>query len=106
MYNYKGDYMNINTIELSKIVKSINLIDIREPFEFSYGHIENAINIPMRDLLFNHKDYLKKDKKYYIVCQNGARSYETCSNLTRLGYDVVNVVGGTGIYRIQFGLDK
>ncbi len=35
------------------------IIDVREPFEYEYGHIKNSILIPVFDI-FNNPDLLKK----------------------------------------------
>jgi rhodanese-related sulfurtransferase len=93
---------NVNAIkvnEMDSILGKISLIDIREPYEYSYGHIPTAKNIPMNILLNNAGKFLEKDKEYYIVCQSGARSSAACDYLTKEGYKVINVVGGTGGYR-------
>ena len=37
--------------ELISKLSKIQLIDIREPYEYKDGHIEGSINIPMGDFL-------------------------------------------------------
>ena len=76
----------------------IELIDIRETYEFSGGSLRTAKNVPMQKLISDPAKYLKKDKTYYLMCQSGARSRMCCGQLTRDGYDVVDVVGGYGMY--------
>jgi len=91
----KFDSVNVNEIdELGKI----NLIDIRETYEYKSGHIPAAKNIPMGNILQNPEKYLDKEKEYYIVCQSGARSSRTSGSLASMGYKTVNVEGGTGRY--------
>jgi rhodanese-related sulfurtransferase len=75
-------------------IKKINLIDIREPFELSICKIPGSLHIPMRSLLLGHKKLLDKDKTYYIICHTGQRSYYTCDELIKNGYNVINVIGG------------
>lgn len=89
---------SINVNELDKLLGSIELIDIREPYEFHGGSIRTAKNIPMGNLLSEPGKYLKKDKPYYIMCQSGARSQRTCSILSKHGFDVINVSGGISTY--------
>lgn len=91
-----GKVINVNDID--SMIGKINLIDIREEYEFRGGSIKSAKNIPMRELLKNVDKYLKKDEEYYIICQSGARSSRVCSGLSRQGYDVINVSGGVGSY--------
>lgn len=91
-----GKVINVNDID--NLVGKINLIDIREPYEYRTGSIKTAKNIPMGDLLGEPDKYLQKDKEYHIVCQSGGRSARACSKLAGLGFDVVNVAGGVGSY--------
>jgi rhodanese-related sulfurtransferase len=91
-----GKVINVNDID--NLIGKIDLIDIREPYEYKTGSIKSAKNIPMGNLLSNPEKYLKKDKEYHILCQSGGRSSSACGKLTKLGFDVVNVAGGVGSY--------
>lgn len=91
-----GKVINVNDID--NLIGKIELIDIREPYEYKSGSIKSAKNIPMGDLVNNPEKYLKKDKEYHIVCQSGGRSSTACNKLRNLGFDVVNVAGGVGSY--------
>lgn len=91
-----GKVINVNDID--NLIGEINLIDIREPFEYRRGSLTTAKNIPMGELLDEPEKYLDKNKEYHIVCQSGARSLRTCNQLSNLGFDVVNVAGGVGSY--------
>ena len=88
----------INVNEIDNLLGKIELIDIREPYEYKEGSIKTAKNIPMNTLVNDAEKYLSKEKKYYIVCQSGGRSSRTCSLLRKNGYDVINVSGGVGSY--------
>lgn len=88
----------IHVNDLDNLIGKINLIDIREPYEYKSGSIKTAKNIPMGTLLENPGKYLSKDKTYYILCQSGARSSRATSLLTKQGYQVINVAGGVGSY--------
>ncbi|NLF20649.1 MAG: rhodanese-like domain-containing protein [Clostridiaceae bacterium] len=92
----KGKTVPVN--ELDALIGKIELIDIRETYEFSGGSLRTAKNVPMQKLISDPAKYLKKDKTYYLMCQSGARSRMCCGQLTRDGYDVVDVVGGYGMY--------
>lgn len=91
-----GKVINVNDID--NLIGKIDLIDIREPYEYNSGTIKTAKNIPMGNILNNPDKYLTKDKEYHIICQSGGRSGRTCDSLTRQGYNVVNVAGGIGSY--------
>lgn len=89
----------IDIQDIDDLIGKINLIDIREGYEFQSGSIRSAKNIPMGELLSQPERYLKKDSKYYIMCQSGMRSGRSVNALKKAGYDVVNVRGGMGGYR-------
>lgn len=95
---FNKNYKSVNVNELENKLKSIDLIDIREPYEYKSGHLPNAKNIPMENIISNSDKYLNKDKEYYIICQSGARSSRVCSVLDKAGYKIINVSGGTGSY--------
>ncbi|NFR87758.1 MULTISPECIES: rhodanese-like domain-containing protein [unclassified Clostridium] len=91
-----GKVINVNDID--DLIGKVELIDIREDYEYKNGSIKSAKNIPMGMLLNEPNKYLNKDKEYYIMCQSGGRSARTCGSLRKQGYDVINVSGGVGSY--------
>ncbi|SFD12286.1 rhodanese-like domain-containing protein [Clostridium uliginosum] len=94
----KNDGKVINVNDIDNLIENIELIDIRETYEYKGGSLKTAKNIPMGELLNEPNKYLNKHKKYYIMCQSGGRSARTCSSLTKQGFDVINVAGGMGSY--------
>jgi len=94
----KDSTKTIRVNDIDELIGNIELIDIREPYEFKGGSIKTATNIPMGNLLTSPDKYLLKDKPYYIFCQTGARSRYACKFLDKNGFDVINVVGGVGSY--------
>lgn len=95
----KKDSKNvIHVNDMEDLIGKVELIDIREPYEYKTGSIRNAKNIPMVNLLKEPTKYLSKDKPYYIMCQSGGRSTRTCKELMKQGYNVINVAGGMGSY--------
>lgn len=88
----------ISVHDLDNKLGKINLIDIREDYEYKDGHVPTAKNVSMGTILENPEEYLDKSKEYYIICQSGARSSRTCMQLLEEGFNVVNVSGGTGSY--------
>lgn len=88
--------MNINDID--RLDKNAALIDIREPYELRGGSLKAAKNIPMGELLSDPGRYLKKDRTYYIYCLSGARSARASAQLSKQGFDVVNLGGGIASY--------
>ena len=91
-----GKVIKVNDID--NLIGKIELIDIREDYEYKGGSIKSAKNIPMGKLLNEPNKYLSKDKEYYIMCQSGGRSGRACNSLTKEGFKVINVTGGMGSY--------
>lgn len=88
----------INVNDMDNLIGKAEIIDIREPYEYRYGSLRTARNIPMGNITANPDKYLTKDKTYYIMCQSGARSKMLTRILTKQGYSVINVAGGIGSY--------
>lgn len=97
--NNRQQSIHVNALE--GLLGQIELIDIREIYEYTTGNVPTAKNIPMGELLENPLAYLKKEKKYYIMCQSGMRSARATKALKAAGFDVVNVEGGMGAYKAK-----
>ncbi len=76
---------------------SITLLDARTPMEYSRGHAEGFINIPV-DELRERMNELDKDKPVYVICQSGLRSYIASRILMGNGFDAYNFAGGFRFY--------
>lgn len=96
---FKSTVDSIDVNEIDTLIGKINLIDIRETYEYKGGHLPSAKNIPMDTLLSIPEKYLEKTKEYHIVCHSGARSLRACRVLKENGFKVINVSGGIGRYR-------
>lgn len=96
----KENMETINVNAMKNLIGTIELIDIREPYEYKNGSIRTAKNIPMSSLLADPDKYLMKNKTYYIMCQSGARSSRTTKMLTKQGFSVINVEGGMSSYSV------
>lgn len=94
----KNETEVVNVNDIDNLIGKIELIDIREPYEYANGSIKSAKNIPMGKLLGEADKYLDKQKAYYIMCQSGGRSSKTTKMLAKEGYNVINVSGGIGSY--------
>jgi rhodanese-related sulfurtransferase len=69
------------------------LVDVREPYEFSAGHIAGAKSIPLGEIS-QHMEKLPKNKEIIVVCATGSRSASATKTLVRAGYKAFNVSGG------------
>ena len=91
---------NVNVNELSSYQDALYL-DVRSPKEFSSGHIENAINIPLYELRERLAE-IPKTKTVIVNCGVGIRSYNAIRILIGNNYsNVLNLAGGYRSY-IQY----
>lgn len=76
---------------------SVTLLDTRTVSEYSRGHAEGFINIPV-DELRERIEELDSKKPVYIMCQSGLRSYIASRILTGYGFSCYNFSGGYRFY--------
>jgi CoA-disulfide reductase len=69
------------------------LLDVRSEIEFSNGHIEGALNIPV-DNLRERLEQLDKNREIIEYCQVGLRGYVASRILSQNGFKVKNITGG------------
>ncbi len=94
----RDDSKVINVNDMDNLIGNVEIIDIREPYEYKSGTLRTAKNIPMGNLITSPEKYLVKDKTYYIMCQSGGRSGRTTRALSKQGFDVIDMAGGMGSY--------
>ncbi len=97
MFFFKKKYESIASSEMN--LKTQELIDVRTKSEYQSAHIPKSIHIEMERLLESPEKFLKKEQGYYIICASGMRSARVCKHLSKLGYTVTNVKGGTMSYK-------
>lgn len=81
------------------------IIDVREPEEFAYGHVEGAINIPPAELMAGAKQLanVPKDTELILYCISGSRSNVSMQILKRLGFtNLVNGINAAQVNRKYF----
>jgi rhodanese-related sulfurtransferase len=73
----------------------IAIFDVREPTEFTQGHIETAINTPLSKLteLLPKLD-IYKNKPVLVACQTGTRAASAGKLLTKAGFTEVFIITG------------
>lgn len=78
---------------------NMNLIDIRDKEDYMNNNIRGSINIPRLKLLNDPKQFLDKNKIYYLICDMGVLSESTSKILNALGYNCISVKGGIKEYK-------
>lgn len=90
----------VNQVHWSQVLNNSDddvILDTRTDMEYAMGNIPTAIHIPV-DSLRERMGEIPKDKKIYVYCQSGLRSYIACRILKQNGYTCYNVSGGYGFY--------
>lgn len=73
------------------------IVDVRSKLEFLFGHLPNAVCIPVTQLpddLVSRKD-VTPSSRILVYCASGARSAAAAAQLRAAGF--TNVVDGGGI---------
>ena len=68
------------------------VLDVREPVEWDYGHIEGAVHIPLSLLPLRLAEL--PAAQTLVVCKIGGRSAQAVAWLQQQGHDAVNLAGG------------
>lgn len=69
-------------------------LDVREPEEYSAGHVAGMTNLPLSELAL-HLSELRQCRRIYLLCLSGWRSQQAARTLAAVGLaDVVEVSGG------------
>ena len=90
--------MEITVQELKQRIKSgenINIIDVREEWEYEESNIVGATNIPLHSLPESTENLGDKHSEIIIHCRSGVRGNTARAVLNQLGYsNVKNLTGG------------
>ena len=70
------------------------LLDVRTDEEFSEGHIEGSLNLPIGEIDRAATVIPDKSVPIYVYCRSGNRSARAAAYLKRNGYTKVNDIGG------------
>jgi rhodanese-related sulfurtransferase len=81
------------------------LLDVREPQEYAYCHIEGSLHIPMNSIPARIGE-LDPVREIVVICHHGMRSHSAATYLDRQNFrDVVNLRGGVEAWATQVDPD-
>lgn len=69
------------------------LVDVREPWEFEYCHIEDSMLVPLAALP-SATGRLPRDRDIVVVCHHGVRSFHAAVWLASAGFPRVQHLRG------------
>lgn len=102
-----GDFINTYTPALIKAddVLALNatgnvyIMDIRSATDFAAGHIENAVNVPLADLISHYDaNSLSSYQKVVVACYSGQTAAYGASLMRLAGYD--------NVYSLKWGMSS
>jgi rhodanese-related sulfurtransferase len=71
------------------------VLDVREPWEYSEGHIAGSALVPLGQLPKHLNEFTSPDQEIIVVCRSGGRSGQATMFLMQSGYtNVTNMAGG------------
>ena len=79
---------------LASAQSNVQLLDVREQWEYEICHLPGSIHIPIAQLA-ERLNELDSNKTTIVVCHHGIRSYKIAVYLEQAGWaDVINLTGG------------
>jgi rhodanese-related sulfurtransferase len=86
--------------ELLKEGDNVVVLDVRTPDEFTQGHIQDAVLMPVQLLEQNLAELDEsKNKKILVYCASGMRSVAASRILSENGFTAINLKGGIGQWK-------
>jgi rhodanese-related sulfurtransferase len=85
--------VSLDALKSQMDATDVYVIDIREESDYEAGHIEGAVNIPIRTLAEN-LNQIPSDRPVVIYCASGLRAGLSLSVLRSLGYDNIRAYAG------------
>jgi rhodanese-related sulfurtransferase len=96
--NAQEPFHRIDVAEAKEMISDgANIIDVRDPHEYTAGHIPGAPLIPVGNV-FARREELPKDGKIIFACAVGQRSALACEMAAAAGITadrLYNLEGGT-----------
>ena len=85
---YSADVSNISQQALlAADSNDFVIVDVRTPEEFQQGHVPNAINVPLSDIIDNPAVLASaKEKPILLYCRSGYRAGKAAAALQKDGY--------------------
>jgi rhodanese-related sulfurtransferase len=86
---YSADVSNISQQELLEVnTNNVVIVDVRTLEEFQQGHVPNAINVPLSDIIDNPAILTPfKEKLIVLYCRSGYRAGKASEALHKEGHE-------------------
>ncbi|MEV8532198.1 rhodanese-like domain-containing protein [Streptomyces sp. NPDC051211] len=91
----------VPTVGVDALAADSFILDVREDDEWTAGHAEGALHIPMSEFVarFGELTEAAEDgRRVHVMCRVGGRSAQVTQYLVQQGVDAVNVDGGMQVW--------
>jgi len=85
--------MDIDPGRVAELAGTIQLVDVREDYEWDEGRIEGARHISLGEVAAAAES-IDRDRPVVFYCRTGARSGMATQAFRKAGYDAYNMAGG------------
>lgn len=86
-------WLALNVEQLKEVVDRVQVVDVRQDDEWSAGHLERAVHIPL-DRLAAERHFVDRSRPVVTVCRTGVRSQTAAELLREAGIDAESLDGG------------
>lgn len=91
----------LSSLLSDKAAPGLQLLDVREPWEYELCHVSGSVHIPMGEIP-SRLNELDPDKPVACLCHHGVRSYQVAMYLKKQDFErVFNVEGGIDAWSKQ-----
>lgn len=99
----KGQAADAEVLRKLAAKETTVIVDVRTPEEYSEGHLDKAVNIPLA-LLSDSTEVLKKYENIVLICKSGGRAGKAKKQLEESGF--TNVYNGGGWQSLKTILEE
>lgn len=85
--------------ELNAKREQVQILDVREQYEWDAGHIDGAVHVPLAQVMGGQeRGLLDPERPVVVVCKTGNRSELASVMLRARGFNAENFEGGTELW--------
>jgi rhodanese-related sulfurtransferase len=100
---------NVSNISQQDLLKAdtnnLVIVDVRTPEEFQQGHVPNAINVPLSEIIDNPAILApSKEKPIVLYCRSGYRAGKAAEALHKSGHQNLRHLEGDMLGWLKAGL--
>ena len=98
--SFSAPDLEIGPDELDERRDEVELIDVREPYEWDAGRIEGARHIEL-ERLASQAETIPRDRPVVFACRLGARSAMAAQAFRSAGWDAWSLRGGLALWHAE-----